>query len=213
MSRTARLRIRMGHIDQDVIEGGLLPERLHGQLPVCNLDGDGLLYRLPLLHLDPVPEEMKPKTLEEIEAKREAAAQPTRRKAIEPPPKSNRARLFNVYVEDEFFQVEVDPARSSDGTGGRILGPSTQPTRAKTPVESAAPAANETTIVSPMPGIVVRYLVEVGQAVQAGDSVVVLEAMKMENSLPSPIAGTVKSLPLEPGSTVAKEDVLAIITP
>ena len=164
--------------------------------------------------LDPVPEEMKPKTLEEIEAEREVkAAQPVRHKATKPPPKSNRARLFNVFVEDEFFQVEVDPARPSDGSVGRISGSSTLPTGAITPVESATPAENEATIISPMPGIVVRYLVEVGQAVQPGDPVVVLEAMKMENSLPSPIAGTVQSIPLEPGSTVAKEDILAIIAP
>ena len=164
--------------------------------------------------LDPVPEEMKPKTLEEIEAEREVkAAQPVRHKATKPPPKSNRARLFNVFVEDEFFQVEVDPARPSDGSVGRISGSSIRPTGAMTPVESATPTANEATIISPMPGIVVRYLVEVGQAVQAGDPVVVLEAMKMENSLPSPIAGTVQSIPLEPGSTVAKEDILAIIAP
>lgn len=164
--------------------------------------------------LDPVPEEMKPKTLEEIEAEREVkAAQPVRHKATKPPPKSNRARLFNVFVEDEFFQVEVDPARPSDGSVGRISGSFIRPTGAMTPVESATPTANEATIISPMPGIVVRYLVEVGQAVQAGDPVVVLEAMKMENSLPSPIAGTVQSIPLEPGSTVAKEDILAIIAP
>jgi len=42
---------------------------------------------------------------------------------------------------------------------------------------------------------------------------VVLEAMKMENTLTSPIAGRVKSLPLEPGANVARDDVLAIISP
>ena len=64
-----------------------------------------------------------------------------------------------------------------------------------------------------MPGIVVRYDVEVGQQVEAGDTVVVLEAMKMENSLPSPMAGSVKALPCSPGTTVAKGEVLAIIVP
>ena len=63
------------------------------------------------------------------------------------------------------------------------------------------------------PGLLLRYAVEEGQQVKAGDPVVVLEAMKMENTLPAPIAGTVSSLPLRPGDTVAKDAVLAIIAP
>ena len=62
-----------------------------------------------------------------------------------------------------------------------------------------------------MPGLVLRYSVEVGQRVNAGDTVVVLEAMKMENSLPSPVAGNVKALPLDTGTAVVKGDVLAVI--
>ena len=62
-----------------------------------------------------------------------------------------------------------------------------------------------------MPGIVLRYLVEAGQPVTAGDPVVVLEAMKMENTLPSPIDGSIGQLPLEPGATVKKDQVLATI--
>ena len=46
-----------------------------------------------------------------------------------------------------------------------------------------------------------------------GDPVLVLEAMKMENSLPSPITGTVDNLPLKPGSTVGKDAILAVIAP
>ena len=64
-----------------------------------------------------------------------------------------------------------------------------------------------------MPGLVSRYPVEVGQQVEAGDSVVVIESMKMENSLPSPVAGTISELPSNPGATVAKGDILAVITP
>ena len=69
------------------------------------------------------------------------------------------------------------------------------------------------TIVAPMPGILLRYDVEVGRKVQAGDPIVVLEAMKMENTLPSPVSGTVTSLPLETGTTVAKDEILAVISP
>lgn len=64
-----------------------------------------------------------------------------------------------------------------------------------------------------MPGIVLRYVVEVGQQVNEGDPVLVLEAMKMENTLPSPVSGTVKALPLSNGATVVRDDVLAVISP
>ena len=56
------------------------------------------------------------------------------------------------------------------------------------------------------------YLVEVGQKVKQGDPVAVLEAMKMENTLPAPRDGSIQSLPIEPGQTVVKGDLLAIIT-
>ena len=64
---------------------------------------------------------------------------------------------------------------------------------------------------APMPGKVVRVLVETGQAVEAGQPVIVVEAMKMQNELKSPKSGTVAELRAEPGATVNAGDVLAVI--
>ena len=66
-------------------------------------------------------------------------------------------------------------------------------------------------VVAPMPGKVVRVLVEAGQQVEAGQGVVVVEAMKMQNELKSPKSGTVAELRAEPGATVNAGDVLAVI--
>lgn len=66
-------------------------------------------------------------------------------------------------------------------------------------------------IKAPMPGKVVRVLVEVGEAIEAGQPAVVVEAMKMQNELKSPKSGTVVELRAEPGSTVNAGDVLAVI--
>ena len=66
-------------------------------------------------------------------------------------------------------------------------------------------------IVSPMPGKVVRILVEQGAQVAAGDGIVVVEAMKMQNELKSPKAGIVSSINAEVGVTVNAGDVLAVI--
>ncbi|MFL6257671.1 MAG: biotin/lipoyl-containing protein [Pyrinomonadaceae bacterium] len=66
-------------------------------------------------------------------------------------------------------------------------------------------------IKAPMPGKIVRVLVEAGQAVEAGQGLVVVEAMKMQNELKSPKSGTVAELRAESGSTVNAGDVLVVV--
>ena len=66
-------------------------------------------------------------------------------------------------------------------------------------------------IVSPMPGKVVRVLVETGAAVEVGAGIMVVEAMKMQNELKSPKRGVVGSIRAEAGATVNAGDVLAVI--
>jgi biotin carboxyl carrier protein len=64
------------------------------------------------------------------------------------------------------------------------------------------------TVRAPMPGLVVRVLVEAGQEVAAGAGIVVLEAMKMENELKAPAAGVVKGVRVAAGEPVEKGQVL-----
>ena len=66
-------------------------------------------------------------------------------------------------------------------------------------------------IVSPMPGKVVRVLVAVGDSVEAGQGVIVVEAMKMQNELKSPKTGVVASINADAGATVNAGDVLVVI--
>lgn len=66
-------------------------------------------------------------------------------------------------------------------------------------------------VTAPMPGKVVRVLVEVGQQIEAGQGVVVVEAMKMQNELKSPKGGIIAELRAETGATVNAGDVLAVI--
>jgi biotin carboxyl carrier protein len=61
---------------------------------------------------------------------------------------------------------------------------------------------------APMPGLVVRVQVQPGEQVAAGDPLVVLEAMKMENELKAGAPGTVKSVRVAPGEAVEKGQVL-----
>ncbi len=64
---------------------------------------------------------------------------------------------------------------------------------------------------APMQGTIVKVLVEVGQQVEVGAGIVVLEAMKMENQINAEKAGTVKEIKVTAGDTVGSGDVLAVI--
>ena len=61
---------------------------------------------------------------------------------------------------------------------------------------------------APMPGLVLDVLVSVGQAVEIGEKILVLEAMKMENAIKSPTAGTIASIHVTKGQAVDKNFVL-----
>jgi oxaloacetate decarboxylase alpha subunit/pyruvate carboxylase subunit B len=62
-----------------------------------------------------------------------------------------------------------------------------------------------------MPGMIIKYEKGVGDAVKKGDTVVVLEAMKMENALPAPTDGVITALNFGSGDSVSKGDLLAVI--
>ena len=79
------------------------------------------------------------------------------------------------------------------------------------PTTAQAPVSGGTNIISPMPGTILSVNVTVGQAVKAGDVLMVLEAMKMENDIVASADGTVKQLLVSKGSTVNTDDVLAVI--
>ncbi len=66
-------------------------------------------------------------------------------------------------------------------------------------------------IKAPMPGLVLRVLVEPGQRVEAGAGLVVLEAMKMENQIKAPAAGVVAAVRVEAGKAVEKGQVLVVL--
>lgn len=66
---------------------------------------------------------------------------------------------------------------------------------------------------APMPGMVVKILTHEGAEVNIGDKLIIIEAMKMENSLSSPVAGIVKSIKVKEGTAVEKDAVMIEIEP
>ena len=160
--------------------------------------------------LDPVPDEMKPPAPDEVSDEARPVDGPAGTPVEEHPERSAKTRRFNVFVGDEYFEVDVDPV---DPLRPTVTGPQAAASRPRTARSPDTLSPGEHAVSAPMPGVLLRYEVEAGQAVEEGDPIAVLEAMKMENTLPSPAAGTVRALLSEPGATVKREAVLAIISP
>jgi pyruvate carboxylase subunit B len=196
--------------------------------------------------LEDVPAEAKPKTMEQtkLEAelcKKAKAGLLVEKVKKEVPPKGAGARTFNVFVNGDFFEVDVEQiggapvvtavtpvaaaqpqAVPAAPTRMAVPPPPPRPAAAAAPAPAAQPAAaappkpaagpvTGTNIEAPMPGMIIRYEVKEGGAVKEGDVVLILEAMKMENSITSPASGTVKKINYKDGDSVQKGDVLAVI--
>ncbi len=99
-----------------------------------------------------------------------------------------------VVIDGRRFGFEVEDPRSLRGRRG-----------------AGAGAEGPRPVKAPMPGRVVRLLVEVGDEVEEGQGVVVIEAMKMQNELKSPKAGRVIRVGAAVGDTVGSGDVLVVV--
>ena len=105
--------------------------------------------------------------------------------------------------------VARDPERVLVALRGRVFG---FETGEELPGARAATAGSGS-VAAPMPGKVVAVLVGAGEAIVPGQPLVVLEAMKMESTLASEVAGVVTAVRVVPGALVAAGDLLVEITP
>jgi len=76
---------------------------------------------------------------------------------------------------------------------------------------AAAPLETHREVRAPMPGLIVKVEVEVGQEVEQGDGLIVMEAMKMENELRADSSATVREVRVESGQTVNRDDLLVVL--
>lgn len=136
---------------------------------------------------------------------------------------------YQVKVDGKIFEVEVEKVGGGyqSLTPGSLnaagaFQPQAQPVQqqaqpAPAPVAAPAPAAPAASgsgadgeVVSPMPGKILKVIADNGAHVEAGDVILILEAMKMENEIVAPIAGTV-SLSVSVGQTVDTDALLATV--
>jgi oxaloacetate decarboxylase alpha subunit/pyruvate carboxylase subunit B len=190
--------------------------------------------------LEEPPASVMPITMDDVKAKDEVIKKAKAGELIEKkpgtPPRGEAMRTFNVFVDNEYFNVEVEPTGgapviSLPAGGIPMAAPAAPVAQAAAPAapaaapaapaaEPAAPAAaapapaaavEGTPLKAPMPGMIVSYEKNVGDAVSEGETVLILEAMKMENALAAPCSGTVQAINYKSGDSVGKGDVLCVI--
>ena len=129
-------------------------------------------------------------------------------------------KKFNVKVNGNSYEVEVEEIKDGvQPVAPAVQRPAAAPAPAPAaptaaPAPKAAPAvavAGAGTVSAPMPGTVLDIMVKEGDVVKSGQVCVILEAMKMENELPAPCDGTVKSVNVTKGASVNTADVLVVI--
>jgi len=131
-------------------------------------------------------------------------------------------KKFNVTVNGKAYAVEVEevgsgqpvftyaPAPQAAPVQQVAPAPQAAPASAPAPKASSAPVAGEL-MEAPMPGTIFDIRVTEGQAVKAGDIILILEAMKMENELVAPIDGTIAKIHTSKGTAVSTGDALVTI--
>lgn len=118
-------------------------------------------------------------------------------------------RSTTVEINGKRFDVDMWVPGQSAVTAGAAA-PGKKQVR-RSPAGSGALGSGSGSIEAPMQGTIVKVLVEVGQAVEVGAGILVLEAMKMENQINAERAGAVKEIKVAVGDTVGSGDVLAVI--
>lgn len=116
--------------------------------------------------------------------------------------------VADITVNGESYKVQLEKEAEPEKKKV-VLG---QPVAAES--EDAAPAANVHTsnaIKAPLPGTITQICVEVGQEVKAGDTLVVLEAMKMANNIEAEADGKVTAICVKQGQAVLEEDALVVV--
>jgi pyruvate carboxylase subunit B len=223
----------MAKVKQQAAE---LAKDIDDQLIVALFPTTGMRFLKWKYGKEPIPDEVKAKTLEQVAEEDRLVKLAKQGKLIEKvekpvPEKGPGVRAFNVFVDNDYYEVEVEEV------GGAPVVTSIRPQPAAVPRVAAAPAAapkpaaapppkpavaaaaaapapsvnGGTPVVAPMPGMIIRCEKNTGDEVKKGDVILILEAMKMENSITAPVAGKIVSNHCESGQSVAKGAVLAVI--
>ncbi|RNA65030.1 biotin attachment protein [Prosthecochloris sp. ZM_2] len=139
----------------------------------------------------------------DVEAEAAKKVQPKSASAAAAPAPKSSSGAYTVTVDGRAYNVTV-----AEGTGAVQ---SVSPAAAQPAVQPDASSGEGTPVEAAMPGTVIALEVEVGDQVNEGDDVLIIEAMKMESPVKSPTSGKVLSIEVASGDAVASGDVLMYI--
>jgi pyruvate carboxylase len=149
--------------------------------------------------LEKVPNDVKAITLEDVQKEQELIKKALSGGLTTKKVKPANTRAFDVYVDGEYFNVEVaDP----NAKQREIV------IKKKEEITTGNDTGN---LLAPIPGMIIEYKKNVGDEVKAGDTVVVLEAMKMFNNLDASCDGVITNINHKAGDSVSKGSILCYI--
>ncbi|ERL26520.1 hypothetical protein HMPREF9108_00940 [Leptotrichia sp. oral taxon 225 str. F0581] len=130
---------------------------------------------------------------------------------------TNMIKLYKIRIGEKVYEVEVEAVSEKEGSITTSNNVDNEPKEKKIEHNSSLNEVsnsieNSEMINAPMQGLIVDVKVETGQKVKAGDEVVILEAMKMENPIVAPKDGTILEIKVSKGSTVNTGDTLVILS-
>jgi glutaconyl-CoA/methylmalonyl-CoA decarboxylase subunit gamma len=118
-----------------------------------------------------------------------------------------------ILVDGHSFEVESAPSGADprQGAASRAHTAPPKPAPAAVPAASRKAATGRGAVVAPIPGVITEVCVTEGEEVRAGQTVVKLEAMKMENDITALVAGVVKKIAVDKGTEVSDGQLLALV--
>ena len=123
--------------------------------------------------------------------------------------------IFSILLDGKSYEVRVLPSRNGSlrlqAGHHEFLAEVTDPRAWRGRRYGSTEAVGRQEVVAPMPGKVVRVLIALGEKVEAGQGLMVVEAMKMQNEVRSPKSGVVERLMVKEGQAVNAGEVLAIV--
>jgi len=118
--------------------------------------------------------------------------------------------VATLTVNGEEFKVEIEPETEPEKKKP-VVRPAGAADDNNAPAADKAAVNKANAVKAPLPGVITDILVTVGQEVQAGDNVIVLEAMKMANNLQAEKSGKVTAICVKVGESVMEDDALIVI--
>mgnify|MGYP001026645554 CR=1 FL=1 len=121
-------------------------------------------------------------------------------------------KKLRVFLNDKIFELGIEEVEEGQEKATMVVEkPKVIPKASENPKIEIQTSSNDESIEAPMPGRIADVLVKVGQRIQEGDVLMILEAMKLENEVCSERAGVVKEIRVKSEDMVEAGDIVAVI--